>query len=676
MTRDSKENRTERINSMRLPERTYPEKIVFIGLLLLIIIIPFDDGGNGYILQFITRLIVLLCAFAWSMQAIRRGSIALMFSRIDWCVVGFAIWSLISIITTPYTYATLLEVIKILTYVAVFYLCRTLFPLNTSQTMLLLAAILGSSLLQFLRAFLPGLTRHSPHLQASFSNPNHLACLLGLGITIAFSALLFQSSLFSPCKLAEPPGRHLTISTTLSICSKIAAALIIGSLFLAIIFIKSRGALVGVVGSGLLLTALKRKRWSIIFLMLVVCVLILPMPWGSSLQRLLKLHDPYAYQRLGIWNSSMRMMADHPVFGVGPGMYRYFGEMYNFPLEQQVARYAKMPNLAHNDALQVGAEFGLPGLLLMLGGIGIFAADAFQFLRHPPFSPQSAAAVAGLLGLLLQGIFSNLFASPAIAVVATVLGAIAIDGVLQTRPPGHSPHCPLRRTLRRRWPWYSVQFLLCASIFWFTLYVPTAAHIQYLQFYEAFSAHDYAAAVNHLTMAIRYVPIHAYYHHDRGTLCATAFQNRPEERLFQEGVDEFSQAIRLNPKNYEHWQALAELYVAQFQQSPHTATARTALRAYRQALQRAPFDPFIRYSMALLHVQIQEFDDALALLRQAVADEPNFVGGYQLLSAIFTTLQRDDEAQQAYRQAEMILQQHAADAQNSEYARALLRSQH
>jgi Tfp pilus assembly protein PilF len=65
-------------------------------------------------------------------------------------------------------------------------------------------------------------------------------------------------------------------------------------------------------------------------------------------------------------------------------------------------------------------------------------------------------------------------------------------------------------------------------------------------------------------------------------------------------------------------------------------------------------------------MQIQEFDEALTLVKQAISDEPNFVGGYQLLGDLFTILHRDDEAQRAYRQAEMILQRYAGNTKNSE----------
>jgi cytochrome c-type biogenesis protein CcmH/NrfG len=78
--------------------------------------------------------------------------------------------------------------------------------------------------------------------------------------------------------------------------------------------------------------------------------------------------------------------------------------------------------------------------------------------------------------------------------------------------------------------------------------------------------------------------------------------------------------------------------------------------------------------MALLHAQIEEFDQTIAILQEAVTIEPNFVGGYQLLGDIFISLQRRQEAEQAYRQANHILKQYKTEEQNTEYARALLRS--
>lgn len=78
------------------------------------------------------------------------------------------------------------------------------------------------------------------------------------------------------------------------------------------------------------------------------------------------------------WWVGYFMWADHPFTGVGLGGYKIHfvpykpeflsspvGERYQFP----IARAAQ----AHNEYVQVAAELGTPGILVLLGGIGVFS---------------------------------------------------------------------------------------------------------------------------------------------------------------------------------------------------------------------------------------------------------------------------------------------------------------
>ena len=165
--------------------------VFFSSLILLIVILPFDEGGNGYILQLLTQVVLLLWAALWAIRVLRRGQLVLLFDGIDLFVLGFVVWAVISLYFSEYKYATILELLKILSAAALFYLCRTLFPLNERRTTLLIV-ILGSSLIQLFVALYAFFIRHTPILQAGFVNPNELACFFVIGINIALSVLLFH----------------------------------------------------------------------------------------------------------------------------------------------------------------------------------------------------------------------------------------------------------------------------------------------------------------------------------------------------------------------------------------------------------------------------------------------------------------------------------------------------
>jgi tetratricopeptide (TPR) repeat protein len=110
------------------------------------------------------------------------------------------------------------------------------------------------------------------------------------------------------------------------------------------------------------------------------------------------------------------------------------------------------------------------------------------------------------------------------------------------------------------------------------------------------------------------------------------------------------------------------------QKLPTKPTAQNALREYQQAIEYNPFNPFIRFSQATLYADIGEFEQAMASLWKAVEIEPNFVGGYQMLGKMLTHLQREQEAKEAFEQADKILEQYQAEEYDSYYVKSLLRS--
>lgn len=97
--------------------------------------------------------------------------------------------------------------------------------------------------------------------------------------------------------------------------------------------------------------------------------------------------------RLLAFASAIEMIRDHPLVGVGPGMFAWHYFDYA-PLAD--ARWGPFPfaapirvlfSEAHNDHLQIAAETGLPGLLLFWAALAMVGALA---LRRTSSSPRSA----------------------------------------------------------------------------------------------------------------------------------------------------------------------------------------------------------------------------------------------------------------------------------------------
>ena len=70
--------------------------------------------------------------------------------------------------------------------------------------------------------------------------------------------------------------------------------------------------------------------------------------------------------RLNLWSAAARMWADHPWFGVGPAHYDYRFRQY------RPAAIQSRPDRAHNDYLNLLADWGVVGGGIVFAGIGIF----------------------------------------------------------------------------------------------------------------------------------------------------------------------------------------------------------------------------------------------------------------------------------------------------------------
>jgi O-antigen ligase len=134
--------------------------------------------------------------------------------------------------------------------------------------------------------------------------------------------------------------------------------------------------------------------------------------------------------RLAVWRNSAAMFADAPVLGVGLGNHRV-----------QYPRYARAAavdplfgperqlDYAHNDLVQLGAELGLAGLGLAAWlGVSLLGAARGVWRQRASVdtAPLAVAALAGLLGLAVDALFSFPFQRAVPGLVAAVcLGVVA-----------------------------------------------------------------------------------------------------------------------------------------------------------------------------------------------------------------------------------------------------------
>ncbi|SFW78154.1 O-antigen ligase family protein [Amycolatopsis australiensis] len=129
------------------------------------------------------------------------------------------------------------------------------------------------------------------------------------------------------------------------------------------------------------------------------------------------------------WQAAARMLAAHPVLGVGPGGFRehYAAESHNAEVDEQTP-------VAHDMYLEVAAELGLPGFALFAGVIAVAAVASERTVRLGRGS-QRTEAVA-IQASLLSVLVTSTFLSEQYYLPLWSLAALAVAGEIRVRREG------------------------------------------------------------------------------------------------------------------------------------------------------------------------------------------------------------------------------------------------
>ena len=137
--------------------------------------------------------------------------------------------------------------------------------------------------------------------------------------------------------------------------------------------------------------------------------------------------------RLKVWKRGVDYMLDHPVLGVGGQNFAVAeGTISPLARRRELGRGVRW-GAAHNTFIQVGAELGIPGLLLFLGVL----VTAFRSLRRvarraPELARLSQALTAALIGFLAGSIFLSLAYHDMLYTL--IAFALALTKVARARP--------------------------------------------------------------------------------------------------------------------------------------------------------------------------------------------------------------------------------------------------
>ena len=108
--------------------------------------------------------------------------------------------------------------------------------------------------------------------------------------------------------------------------------------------------------------------------------------------------------RIAMLKAGVRIVTDHPLTGVGPGMVEQV-----YPVYRDVSAVNQLNPHLHNVPLQITAERGIPALILWLAVIATMARDYLRQRRTVPWPFLANAGLASIVAMIAAGMFEYNF---------------------------------------------------------------------------------------------------------------------------------------------------------------------------------------------------------------------------------------------------------------------------
>jgi len=324
------------------------------------------------------------------------------------------------------------------------------------------------------------------------------------------------------------------------------------------------------------------------------------------------------------------MIRDAPWLGTGMGSWQWIYQRYKAP-DVTISE----PDYPHNDYLNLAADYGLVGFVIMLAVFICFFAHAWRISRTAESSEQRAFAVGAMISVISILVHSwfdfNLHIQANSFLLATIMGLTVAMGDQQRRASN------IRKTARPIGRYAVGTAVICVGGIGVSLFLPTVLAFHHADLGDGAKVElDYDTAFSHYGRASEFDPKYAKPHVETGD-------------------------IYLSSANWRKGPAKA---------GERRALAGKAIQAYEYALALNPLLAYVRVSKARAHELAGDDELALQNYRQAIETSPINAYAHYMLGCHYRDRGRDQEALEEFAKAneygcysEPTFQMNAAEAQ-------------
>ena len=601
----------------------------FILLGILFLYLPFNEGGMTNLAVLVIQTAMIAIAGMLLLGYWRRGELRLGMGWFEVCLGLFFVLSLLSLVSTPYVYATLIVIIDFL-FLGLLFLVLKYPPCWQIDSSRLRYIIVGSAVLGSLIGLCQYFVQGKERVTGGFLDPNYLATLLNIGIALVLGLVFFKVKKWS--------GRFFWLFLLLILAA-------------ALMLTRSRGGFVGFLVIFLIISMLKRRTYLLIPVAIILVVMLVPNPFRDYVLQVAR-SDIYAFQRLDIWKMSFRMLRDHPWSGVSLGNFGLLTPPYNFPVAEAVGRFAKLPRQAHNSLLQLGVETGVGGILLLTAALIFLLYHSVKLIKKRESLPNPSliiGCIGGFWGVMVQSLFCNNLLNRAIG-FHTIFLISVIHNYFTT-------YCPEDRFSWAKWELgcslgggrrRGAFYILVAMgiVFYLVVFIPYYGHHLFLKGQEYLEAGDLIKGSNYLHQAVKTLPIHPYYHATLGDVYKNYFKRKGDLSAFYYADWKYRRATELVPREPSFFLRKAELYSALATKGMGGEEVfETIEESLLAGFRLRPRDPLLCYDLANFYRTRGERELAEGYLKRAVELESNFIRVHHSLWQLYKESNRLEEAQ-------------------------------
>lgn len=586
--------------------------------------------------------------------------------RIGWDapLLAFLVLGLLSYAISPYRFSTQLELVKYFAYAAYFYsfvaLSRGGEPLRWVFGSIFLSGLLQCAVILY-QLLVKGVVRPS----GTFFDPNYAA------------GWIFLALLTAMWKVLRDGWRGWRT---------ISLIVVSGLMVLCIIATGSRSVFALLVISAAVLLFVLPGKVKYIPVVIALIALMVPNPARDRLLGLSGL-DQYAWERANIWKATALIIKDHPLVGVTLGNLPDHTYPYNFPVDENPARYSRRFKKAHNSLLQISAEMGIPAALAIIAWLVRWAVGWAGVWRGT--SSQSGRIDLAFIGLIvlsfgIQGMLTDNISSPPMMLAFVSMVAMVRAKEEKGKKKEPTQHEDLSRG-RLEVVWRELKGssfvaaflgLVMALILWPVFVLnPFLAWMSFSKAQDQASAGRITLAEKLVKKAIRWNPAQPYFWGFLGEIQMLMARELNDSRLLAQAYSYLNRASSLNPRDPMLYEKLARFCMEAHRQEGEKRPTwlKNARYFYEEAIKRNPLNPFYRYQLASVLWELGNLQRASEQLEAAVELEPNFIMAHKALASLYKTLKRPQLASHHQRRAEFIQRQYQDWKPKNDYERELFR---